>query len=395
MMVTRTKNQESYMQRAIELAERGRGLTTPNPLTGCVVVKDGRVLGEGYHKGYRKQHAEVAALQSCTESPRGAQLFCNLEPCSQSYTGKSTPPCVPEIIRAGISVVTISTLDPNPFVNGQGVDRLRAVGIKVEIGDNAEAALKLNLPFFTGIHYHRPFVHIKIAQSLDGRIATRNGDSQWITDQTARRLAHEIRSKNDAILIGCNTAIQDDPKLTVRYGRTQQSSPKIPWRIVLDTKLRLSTSAKLVTDQYVDQTIVLTSDLADKERQKQLVDTGIRVIQVPVEPSGWLDLKHILKTLYTLGIRSILVEGGNKIFTSFLKSNNFDQITAFVSPIIIGTGIPTTGDLGNERINEVERLQDVTTKIINDQVMISGFRNLDALRNLVLPDHEHLYSEGD
>ena len=212
MIVTGTSHHH-HMQRALQLAEGGRGRTSPNPLTGCVVVMDGRVIGEGFHERHGARHAEAAALDACSENnenPRGAHLYCNLEPCAAAYPGKLTPPCAARIIRAGIGRVTVATLDPNPHVSGAGVRLLREAGIPVTVGTEAEAALRLNVPFFTAVHYRRPYVHLKLAQSLDGRIAARGGDSQWITDAAARRMVHRIRAEHDAILVGRETALRDD-----------------------------------------------------------------------------------------------------------------------------------------------------------------------------------------
>ena len=373
------------MQRALQLAERGRGRTSPNPLTGCVVVKEARVIGEGFHERHGARHAEAAALDACRESPRGAHLYCNLEPCARDYPGKLTPPCAVRITRAGVSRVTVGTLDPNPHVSGAGIRRLRAAGVEVTVGVHAEAALRLNLPFFTAMHYRRPFVHLKAAQSLDGRIATRSGDSRWITDTAARRMVHRLRAEHDAILVGRGTALRDDPRLTVRGVEPDSLPASMPWRVVLDGRLSLPADARLASDEHARRTMVLTTASADPARRQALAARGVQVHAVTADGCGRLHVDAVLQTLYGCGIRSLLVEGGAAVYTSLLRAGRFDRLTVFVAPLLIGAGVEVVGDLGSERIADAVRLQGVTTAMIDDQVVVSGYRDLDALRRVVLP----------
>ncbi len=382
-----------HLQRALDLARGGRGRTSPNPLTGCVVVKHGRVIGEGFHRQHGAPHAEAAALDACAEDPRGAHLYCNLEPCARVYPGKLTPPCAGRVIRAGIGRVTIATLDPAPQVNGAGVRTLRAAGIEVAVGELAEPALRLNLPFFTAVLQHRPFVHLKAAQSLDGRIATAGGNSRWITDEAARAVAHELRAAHDAVLVGRGTALTDNPRLTVRLGGGSPAVPG-PWRVVLDPRLELPPSAHLVSDRLAARTLVLAAagDGPGAEpfaaRRQALEAHGARVVPVAAHAGGRLVLPAILGALYDRGIRSILVEGGGTVYTSFLQAGLFDQLTLFVAPLLLGRGVELVGDLTTRRVADAVRLQGVTTRIINDQVMISGYRDLDRMRRLVVPAAE-------
>ena len=384
MIVTRT-DYRHHMRRALQLAARGRGRTSPNPLTGCVVVKNGRVIGEGYHERHGSRHAEAVALDSCSESPRGAHLYCNLEPCAATYPGKLTPPCVGRIISAGIGQATVATLDPNPYVSGAGVRLLREAGIAVTVGVQAEEALRLNVPFFSAVHYRRPFVHLKVAQSLDGRIATRSGNSRWITDTDARRMVHRMRAEHDAILVGRGTALRDDPQLTVRGVEPATLPAAMPWRVVLDSRLALPATARLACDEHAPRTMVLTTAAADRTRRQVLEDHGVQVHTVTADAAGRPDLDAVLRTLHGRGIRSLLVEGGGAVYTSFLRNGRFDQVTVFVAPVLIGEGVAAVGALGSERIADAVRLQGVTTTNVNDQVMISGYRDLDALRRAVLP----------
>ena len=390
MNVTGTSHHH-YMQRALRLAEGGRGRTSPNPMTGCVVVKDGRVIGEGVHERHGARHAEAAALDACrenSENPRGAHLYCNLEPCAAAYPGKLTPPCAAAIVRAGIAGVTVATLDPNPHVSGAGVRLLREAGIAVTVGVEAEAALLLNVPFFTAAHYGRPYVHLKVAQSLDGRIAARGGDSRWITDAAARRLVHRMRAEHDAVLVGRGTALHDDPRLTVRDVEGGPGTANAPWRVVLDSRLALPAAARLASDEHAARTIVLTTARADPARHRELTARGVHVEVVAGGADGRTDLDDVLRALHERGIRSLLVEGGGGVYTSFLRAGRCDRVTAFVAPLLIGDGIAAVGDLGTHRIAGAARLQSVTTTIINDQVMVSGYRDLGTLRRAVLPAGE-------
>jgi diaminohydroxyphosphoribosylaminopyrimidine deaminase/5-amino-6-(5-phosphoribosylamino)uracil reductase len=390
MNVTGT-NDHHYMQRALHLAEGGRGRTSPNPMTGCVVVKGGCVIGEGFHARHGTRHAEAAALAACRETnqdPRGAHLYCNLEPCAAAYPGKLTPPCAAAIIRAGIGQVTVATLDPNPHVSGAGVRLLREAGIQVTVGVAAEAALLLNVPFFTAVHYQRPYVHLKIAQSLDGRIAARGGDSRWITDAAARRMVHRMRSEHDAVVVGRGTALHDDPQLTVRDVEADAQPAATPWRVVLDSRLALPADARLVSDEHAARTIVLTTEQADPARRRELTGRGVQVQVVAAGAGGRTDIDAVLQALYERGIRSLLVEGGGTVYTSFLRAGRFDRLSVFVAPLLIGDGVAAVGDLGIDRIAEATRLQGATTRIVNEQVLVSGYRDLGTLRQAVLPEGE-------
>ena len=346
------------------------------------------MIGEGFHARHGARHAEAAALDACSESPRGAHLYCNLEPCAASYPGKLTPPCATRIMRAGIGRVTIATLDPNPRVCGAGVRLLREAGIAVTVGAEAEAALRLNVPFFTAVHYRRPYVHLKIAQSLDGRIATRGGDARWITDAAARRIVHRMRAEHDAILVGRETALCDDPRLTVRDVEADERPAAMPWRVVLDSRLALSASSRLAGDEHAARTIVLTTAQADPARRRELIDRGVQVHEVAAGAGGRPDIDAVLLALHDHGIRSLLVEGGGAVYTSFLRAGRFDRLTVFVAPLLIGDGVAAVGDLGNERVGDALRLQGVTTTNVNDQVIVSGYRDLGALRRVVLPAGE-------
>ena len=383
-----------HMKHALSLALGGLGTVSPNPLVGCVVVKNGIVIGKGFHKKHSAIHAEVAALDSCTVSPKTGHLFCNLEPCGRMYTGKKHTPCTKRIIREGIHEVSISTLDPNPQLKGYGVATLRKAGIKVNIGIEADQAIKLNLPFFTNMHLSRPFIHLKSAQSLDGQIATQTGNSKWITDRFARKIVHQLRSNHDAILIGKGTAIYDNPNLTVRlrHVKEDQSESRItplqPWRIIIDKNLQTPKSTNLISDRYAKKTIILTSKSNDDSQAISLRELGVKVISITSCKGMRINLYEAMNALYRFGIRSILVEGGKGIFTSFLNENLFDQFTTFIAPLIIGSGINLVGDLDIKLVSEAIKLQSVNITKIHNQVMISGYRNINSIKKLVFPSYD-------
>ena len=381
------------MARTLRLAERGRGLVSPNPLVGSVVARDGRVIGEGYHASHGERHAEVAALDACQGQAAGATLYCNLEPCATSYgaddvhpNGKLTLPCTHRIIQEGISRVVLATCDPNPHVAGDGVRQLRAAGIDVAIGPLADNALPLNIAYFTNEVLRRPFVHLKLAQTIDGRIATSTHHSRWITDQRARDHVHRLRAEHDAVLVGSGTARLDDPQLTDRRaGRDRRPQP---WRVVLDTEARLAHHLRLVSDAHVARTIVCASESsAAVDRATALERRGATVLWVPTAASGGagVDLPAVLEALWRHGVRSVLVEGGQRVFTSFVRVGVFDQLSAFIAPILLGGGVDAIGDLSLTRLADATRLEQFSVAAIGDQAMVTGFRSLNRVQAALRP----------
>jgi diaminohydroxyphosphoribosylaminopyrimidine deaminase/5-amino-6-(5-phosphoribosylamino)uracil reductase len=362
------------MKKAIELASGGKGYTSPNPLVGTVIVKDNRIIGEGFHQKYGDKHAEIIAIDAATESVEGATLYCNLEPCTNNIPQKKTPPCTERIIKEKLSRVVIATADPNPYVNGGGIDRLRKSGIRVDMGTMKDSAIQLNEKYFIFHKHNRPFIHLKIAQSLDGRIATSQGNSKWITNENALRLVHQLRSEHDAVLVGINTILQDDSFLTVRNvpGRN-------PVRIILDNDLVIPLDAKALTVNEELSTIIFTAKSEIDEKAVLLLDQGIKVITVATTSNKHLDLIEILEHLYQMGISSVMVEGGSEIFTSFIKQQLFDKITFFISPMLIGTGIQSIGNLGIESLDKAYRLENVQITIIDHQAVMEGYRDYASL----------------
>jgi len=339
----KTARDKEYMRRALSLARRGIGRVSPNPAVGSVIVRGSQVIGEGYHREYGGAHAEIAALESASGPVRGAEIYVTLEPCT--HFGK-TPPCVNRIIRAGPARVIIGTEDPNPLVSGKGIRALRGKGIETSVGVLEKECRELNEFFFKYIRTGIPYVTLKFAQSLDGRIAARGGDSRWISSPESRKIAHAERRRHDAVMVGSGTVMRDDPELTVRLVRG-----KSPLRIVLDSSLQISPAAKVLQMQDA-KTIIVTADRAGGGEKSRLERMGIEVISVDPDLEGRPDLRKVLVRLGERNISSVLVEGGAELLTSFLKTDLPDRIVAFIAPKIIGQGIETFGDLGIAKIED-------------------------------------------
>lgn len=353
------------MRRAIELAEKGRGTTRPNPLVGAVIVNDGQVVGEGFNRRVGGDHAEIVALKNARGSVRGATIYVSLEPCC--HTGH-TGPCCEALIEAGISRVVIPTIDPNPIVNGRGVRRLRKAGIRVDTGVLRHEAEKLNDMYFGRHKGGRPYVIVKVAQSLDGRIATSNGNSQWITQQEARVIGHRLRAEVDAVIVGGGTVRADNPALTVRHVKGQN-----PYRIVVTSSGDLPSSCKLVSENDDYRTILAAPVKTVERLSKVKRNRGVIFWSVKTSKSGLLDLTDLLVSASKFGIGTMLVEGGSQLAGSFLRSGLVDKYVAFVAPMILGEGIPAVSDLHPRKIDDGIRLVDVTTERVGADVMISGY----------------------
>jgi len=327
----------SFMKRALQLARKGEGWVSPNPMVGAVIVKKDRVIGEGYHRKFGQDHAEINALNRATESVEGSTIYVTLEPCS--HYGK-TPPCVESLLTGRPKRVVIGTADPNPLVAGQGIGTLKRHGIEVTVGVLEGACREINETFFKFIQSRLPFVTLKFAQTLDGRIATSTGHSRWISSLPSRRFAHRLRHAHDAILVGIGTILSDDPELTVRLVRG-----KNPLRIVLDSRLRIPLTARVLQNQDQSGTLIVTTDQGDREKLLRLHDLGIETLVLPADPSGRTDLHPLLQSLGTRNIASLLVEGGSGILTSLLAEDLADRLIAIVAPKIAGQGIEAVGQL--------------------------------------------------
>ena len=350
-----------YMQLALNLAKKGVGKTSPNPLVGAVVVKNGKIIGTGYHRKAGEEHAELIALKDVGRKIKSATLYVNLEPCC--HFGH-TPPCTDEIINSGIEKVVCAMIDPNPKVNGKGIESLKRNKIKVEVGLLENEAKNLNEIYIKYITSGLPFVILKWASTLDGKIATLEGDSKWISNEESRKLAHKLRSRVDAVLVGVKTVIKDNPELGTRLVRG-----KNPIKIILDTKGRIPLDSEIVSNAGSQRTILATV-CAKKENFK---NTGLELWKLRENKNGQVDLLEFLKKAGENKISSILVEGGQKVLTSFMKVKLADKIYCFMAPKIIGRGLETFGNLAVSKISDSFELKDSEIKKIEDNVLITGY----------------------
>ncbi len=350
-----------FLQLALDLAKKGQGFTSPNPMVGAVIVKNGKIIGQGYHKKYGGPHAEVEAFKNAKESTKGATLYVSLEPCS--HLRKNTPPCVPAVIASGVKRVVCCTIDPNKKVSGRGVKQLKAAGIKVEVGALQKEAQYLNEAFFCFQKQQRPFVAVKFACSLDGRTATHSGDSKWITNEAAREFSRDLRGQYQAIIVGTNTVLQDDPHLGVRNKKYQD-----PLRVILDAGLKIKLDAQVYRDNNV---LVFTSPTHDAKKLKQLTKKGIEVI---ITKQKQIPIKTILQELTKRKIINLFVEGGAQLQGSFLDANLADKFYIFYAPIIIGgkNSVGAIGGQGVKKVVDALSLKNISIKHFGDNWMVQG-----------------------
>ncbi len=354
-----------YMQLALELARSCKGQTSPNPTVGAVIVKNGRVVGTGSHLKAGEAHAEVHALRTAGQEARGSTAYVTLEPCS--HTGK-TPPCADALIQAGVKRVIVATPDPNPLVAGRGIKRLQEAGIEVETGLFETEARQLNEDFNKFIVTGIPFVTVKTAMTLDGKIATVTGHSRWVTGEEARREVHQLRHQHDAILVGVDTVIQDNPQLTTRLPQ----GGKNPIRIILDSRLRVPENTRVIVERE-SPTWIFTTDHADPNKKSWLEQNGVQVISTGSEPR--VDLHRVMQQLGQDQITSVLVEGGAKVNQSFLRERLVDKIIAYIAPKLIGgEGAPSPfGGEGISTMDEAVLLDGITVDQIGRDIRITGY----------------------
>lgn len=354
------------MRRALELAARGEGQVSPSPLVGCVVARGGEIVGEGFYLYAGVKHAETLALEAAGERARGATAYVSLEP--HAHHGR-TPPCADTLIRAGIARVVSPTEDPNPLVLGRGFARLREAGVEVSVGLLAREAERLNEKYFHAQRRGRPFVHLKLAASLDGRIATRTGDSRWITGEEARARAHELRHEYDAILIGAGTAAADDPLLTDR-SNLPRHRPLV--RVVLDDELRLPLDSKLARTAREAPVLVYASAGADADATAALTARGVEVVRLPGVAR---DLRLVLANLFERTLQSVLVEGGARVAGALIDARLVDKITFFIAPLLIGgyNAHPAVGGEGAAKLSEALRLRDTEVTRRGDDLEVMGY----------------------
>lgn len=357
-----------YMQRALAIAEGGVGYVSPNPLVGCVIVRDGRIVGEGHHERYGGPHAEANALRAAGAEARGATLYVTLEPCC--HTGK-TPPCVDAVLQAGVGCVVMAMADPNPKVAGGGLARLRAAGIEVTLGVCEAEARRLNETFLHYIRTQRPFVTLKCAVTLDGKIATRTGASRWITGGAARERVHRLRHAADAVLVGSGTALQDDPLLTTRL---PEGGGVNALRVLVDSTLRLPVSSQLATVAPDCRTLIATSEWASVEKQRQLEDRGVEILRLPSYADGRVNMEALSAVLGARGIANLLVEGGATLSATLLQRRLVDKVIVFVAPKIIGgDGLNVIAALGVESMTDALQLYGMTSQSVGEDVMLEGY----------------------
>ncbi|MFA6413586.1 MAG: bifunctional diaminohydroxyphosphoribosylaminopyrimidine deaminase/5-amino-6-(5-phosphoribosylamino)uracil reductase RibD [Syntrophales bacterium] len=358
------KNDEYYMRRALKLAKKGEGRASPNPMVGAVIVKDGRIIGEGHHACCGENHAEINAIEGSSETIAGADFYITLEPCS--HYGK-TPPCADALIKHKPDRVVIGAMDPNPLVAGQGIALLQKHGIETRVGVLEGECRILNEKFFKFMTTGLPFITLKYAQTLDGRIATATGHSRWISSPESLRYAHRLRGTHDAILVGSGTVLLDDPELTVRLIKGRN-----PLRIVLDSRLRIPLESRILQNQHQAGTMIVTTKKASKEKSRRLGDMGIELLYTNMTKKGEIDLSDLFLKLGQKGVSSVLVEGGSSIITSVLRERLADKLLVIIAPKIVGKGIEGIGDLGITLMDQALTLSPVKFKKLGTDFLLEA-----------------------
>lgn len=357
-----------YMKKALDLAKKGEGRVSPNPMVGAVIVKGGKIIGEGYHQWYGGPHAEVNAFLNATENVEGATIYVTLEPCC--HFGK-TPPCVNAIIENKISRVVVGALDPNPLVAGKGIDILKNKGIEVITGVLEEDCKKINEVFMKYILTKKPFIIMKAAMTLDGKIASYSGNSKWITGDAARGEVHKLRNSVSGIMVGIGTVLSDNPELTCRM---DSGIGKDPIRIIVDSNLRIPLAAKVIDAKSDALTIVATTENANKEKIDILRNKGVEVLIIK-ERNGRVDLQSLMEKLGELKIDSILLEGGSTLNFSALEEKIVDKVQFYIAPKIIGGEASKTpvGGGGISLLTDAFKIKDLSFSKIGEDILIEGY----------------------
>jgi len=354
------------MEKALSLAARGKGRTSPNPLVGAVIVKGNKIIASDYHRKAGTPHAEILALKKAGKKAKGATLYINLEPCC--HTEKKTPPCTKSIIKSGIKKVVIAMIDPNPEVSGRGIKELRKAGIETEVGIMEAKAKKLNEAFIKFITKKEPFVILKIAQSIDGKIAASKGESKWITGEKAREYVHRLRNEVDAVLVGIGTVKKDNSSLTcrIRGGRN-------PHRIIADSNLQIPLNAKVLKHKD-NKTIIATTKTANKKKINLLKSYGIKLL-ILKSKAGKIDLKRLIKEMGKLNITSVMIEGGSSINASALSSGIVDKVMFFTAPRIIGgvDAVPSVGGKSPASLKDAIQLKNIRVTNIGEDILVEGY----------------------
>ncbi|MBK9099277.1 MAG: bifunctional diaminohydroxyphosphoribosylaminopyrimidine deaminase/5-amino-6-(5-phosphoribosylamino)uracil reductase RibD [bacterium] len=358
-------NDKYYLKKCFSLARKAQGSVSPNPLVGAVLVKNGKVIGKGWHKKYGIAHAEVNAIQNATEDIAGSTLYCNLEPCC--HTNKQTPPCVPLVINKKIKKVVISNLDPNKNVNGKGIKQLQDAGIEVITGIAEDEGKDLNKFYFKYVSENIPYITLKIAQSIDGKISESKNKQTWLTGKESIKYVHKLRGEYDAVLVGANTIKVDNPLLTLR-----EIKGRNPVRVVIDGKLSIPVKSKIFNSSDPEKTWIFTSSTSSSKKIFQLEQLGAKVFKIRSSANKEIRLIQVLKSLAENKITSLLVEGGQKIFTQFLDQNLFDEIVILQSPKILSRGI-NAFESGKSKALETKEI----SKLGNDIRIVFGRKFAD------------------
>ncbi len=359
---------DRFMWMALDLARQGRGRTSPNPLVGAVVVQDTEVVGTGYHQAAGSPHAEIIALKKAGERAKGATLYVNIEPCShQGRTG----PCAEVIVDAGIGRVVAAMEDPNPLVSGRGFARLREAGIKVKEGVLEEKARRLNEVFIKYITTGLPFVGIKVAMSLDGKIGTMTGESHWITGEKSRQFVHRLRDQSDVIMVGIETVLKDDPRLTTRF---ESGEGKDPLRVIVDSTARLPLDARVVENPSSAGTILAVTDHAPPDKCRALEERGVEILTLPALEER-VDLTYLLKKLAERELTTVLVEGGGTLNYSLLENSLVDKLFVFIAPLLIGGARSPTAfaGAGIESLKKAWAVEDIEMKQFERDLLLIGY----------------------
>ncbi|MDP7244701.1 MAG: bifunctional diaminohydroxyphosphoribosylaminopyrimidine deaminase/5-amino-6-(5-phosphoribosylamino)uracil reductase RibD [Flavobacteriales bacterium] len=350
---------KKYIDIAIKLAEKGRGYVSPNPLVGCIIVKRGKIVGRGYHKKYGEEHAEINALKAAGKKANNATMYVNIEPCS--HWGK-TSPCTEKIVEAGIREVIVGVEDPNPLVDGY--KELKFRGLKTRIGILRDKAKKLNEAYIKYTKTKKPFVILKLAMSLDGKIATSSGDSKYITSRAARKYVHQLRNDVDAVMVGINTITRDNPMLDSRLVKG-----KNPKKIVVDSSLKISERSKILKEP--SKVIIATTKKAPRKKIDKLQHKGARIIILNPK-KGLVDLKELAKELGKSEIASVMIEGGAELSGNAIKEGIVDKLLIFTAPKIIGNGLGPIKNLGIKKVNKAIKLKNILTKKIGKDFLVEG-----------------------
>jgi len=359
---------DRFMRRAIELAVRGKGMTSPNPAVGAVIVQNGGIVGEGWHEYAGGAHAEVNAIKAAGRAAYGGTMYVTLEPCN---TYGKTPPCTQAVSEAGLNKVVIGAYDPNPAVSGRGVTALRAGNVEVEEGPFKEEITRLNEGYNKHISGGLPFVTLKTAMSLDGKIATRTGSSRWITSEPARQMVHRMRGESDAVVTGIGTVIADNPRLDVRLEDFKGTQPV---RVVIDGQGKIPEDALVVTSAQETLTIVATTELMSLDKSQRLSDAGAEVVMIP-RINGRIDLNKLLRELGARDMCSVLLEAGSALATAFIQEGLVDKYAIFIAPKLIGgEGAPgLLGGLGVDDVNKAIKLRFFDFRQVGDDIYVEAY----------------------